>query len=694
MQSPSAGVRVRHRASRPSVSAAPGGHRHDLDGLRAIAVLLVAVYHIWVHRVSGGVDVFLVLSGFFVGGSLLRRVSAGQPPAMGSYLLRIGRRLLPPLLLVVGVALAASVLLLPSSRWGEVARQGLASIFYVENWYLVSAGRDYGAADILSSPFQHIWSLSVQGQLFVALPLLLLAVAAVAHRIAPDDVARIVLLTASVAAVASFVYAVVSVRTDQGAAYYDTLARAWEYLAGALAGAALSRSAAGEVSTRGRTMIAVAGWVGFGAILATGFAVDGLQQFPGPAALVPVGGALLLILCWRSPWAPARLLAWRPLSEAGRYAYAFYLWHWPVLVFAIEVRGRAEVGWLAGSAVLLASAALAVVTRIWVEDRKPERELGRARARRSAVTLGVAVAVVAALPLAWIVRLEVQRVTYADAAIDLDRHPGALAVAYPDVFSWDPHAGIIPQLDIADQDKPRAVADGCGNMSTEVEVCSYGDLEADRVIVMAGGSHTEQWIDAIAVEGEQSGFRVDVMIKWTCELIDGLDGVEFFTELNPECEPWSANALTELVRMQPDAVFTTWTRPSDLPEGPREAVPAAYQRAWETLSAAGITTLAIRDNPWTGTDTVGCVAENREDPSPCGVVAADFLDVEPPAPVAAPGGAPVLPVDMTDIICPDGWCPFAQGGRLVYRDQHHLSNSYALSTSPILAGRILPLLGW
>lgn len=694
MQSPSAVVRVRRRASRRPVPGATDSHRYDLDGLRAVAVLLVAVYHIWVHRVSGGVDVFLVLSGFFVGGSLLRRVSAGQPPAMGAYLLRIGRRLLPPLLLVVGVALAASVLLLPSSRWGEVARQGLASIFYVENWYLVSVGREYGAADILSSPFQHIWSLSVQGQLFVALPLLLLLVAAVARRFAPTHMPRIVLLTAAAAAVASFLYALVSVQIDQGAAYYDTFARAWEYLAGALASAVLARRTVGDASLGGRASIAVAGWVGFGAILATGFAVNGLQQFPGPAALVPVGGALLLILCWRSPWAPARLLAWRPLSEAGRYAYAFYLWHWPVLVFTIEVRGRAEVGWLAGTAVLLVSAALAVVTRIWVEDRKPAGELGVTRERRGAIKLGVAVALVAVLPLAWLVRLDVQRASYADASVDLERHPGALAVAYPDLFSWDPRAGIVPQLEIADQDKPRAVADGCGNMSTEVEVCSYGDLDADRVIVMAGGSHTEQWIDAVAVEGEQAGFRVDVMIKWTCELIDGLEGVEFFTDLNPECEPWSANALTELVRMQPDAVFTTWTRPSDQPDGPREAMPVAYQRAWDTLSVAGITTLVIRDNPWTGTDTVGCVAEHRADPSPCGVVAADFLDVEPPAPAAVPGGAPVLPVDMTDIICPDGWCPFVQGGRLVYRDQHHLSNSYALSTAPILAGRILPLLGW
>ncbi|WP_454295674.1 acyltransferase family protein [Salana multivorans] len=151
-------------------------YRHDIDGLRAVAIALVAAYHVWGHgRVSGGVDVFLMVSGFFVGGALLRRVSAGTGPRLRAYLPRLARRLLPALVITLAGVVIGTYFLLPRTEWTDVSAGVLASLTYWQNWHLAITGQMYGAADPDISPVQHIWSLSVQGQVFLLMPLLLLA---------------------------------------------------------------------------------------------------------------------------------------------------------------------------------------------------------------------------------------------------------------------------------------------------------------------------------------------------------------------------------------------------------------------------------------------------------------------------------------------------------------------------------------
>lgn len=148
--------RLRHEPS----FAASGQRvwREDLQGLRVVAILLVGVYHVWAGRVSGGVDVFLMLSGFFVGGSLWRRVSTDRPIGMRKYLLRHVRRLVPAAATVLVATAIATVVLLPVTRWADAAGQTLASLLYAENWRLVIAGSQYGAVGADQSPWQHFWS--------------------------------------------------------------------------------------------------------------------------------------------------------------------------------------------------------------------------------------------------------------------------------------------------------------------------------------------------------------------------------------------------------------------------------------------------------------------------------------------------------------------------------------------------------
>lgn len=206
----------------------------------------------------------------------------------------------------------------------------------------------------------------------------------------------------------------------------------------------------------------------------------------------------------------SRLLAWRPLAKAGGYAYSFYLWHWPVLVFMIAVRDR-PVGWLAGTAVLVLSAGLAWATKCWVEDpvrrrstvepvlssavsarAKHVRAVGRSRLDKPLAAL---VAVGLLLPTAWLGHVEVVKAQSRSISslADLEKYPGAFAVLDPGVFLIDDTIDPIPSTVAAIEDKVRAVADGCGTGvgAADVKVCSYGSLDADRVIAVVGGSHAE-----------------------------------------------------------------------------------------------------------------------------------------------------------------------------------------------------------
>ncbi|MBE3001303.1 acyltransferase, partial [Nocardiopsis sp. HNM0947] len=140
-----------------------GGYRPEIEGLRAVAVALVVVYHVWFGRVSGGVDVFLLLTGFLITGSLLRMLERDGRIAFTAFISRLARRLLPPVAVVLAAVLAATYVFLPSTRWEQTLAEVRAAALYHENWALARAAVDYLARGEAASPVQHFWSLSIQG---------------------------------------------------------------------------------------------------------------------------------------------------------------------------------------------------------------------------------------------------------------------------------------------------------------------------------------------------------------------------------------------------------------------------------------------------------------------------------------------------------------------------------------------------
>src|ERR1700734_1739704 len=229
-----------HPAQPAPDKRATGFYRHDLDGLRGIPIALVAMFHVWFGRVSGGVDVFLALSGFFFGGKILR---AALSPAVSlspmAEVVRLGRRLVPALVVVLAGCALLTILVQPQTRWETFADQSLASLGYYQNWQLANTASDYLRAGEAVSPLQHIWSMSVQGQFYVAF-LLVAGCAVLFRRPLKAHLRTMFVVLLSALTVASFVYAIFAHSDDQSIAYYDSFARAWELLLGALVGAVVA----------------------------------------------------------------------------------------------------------------------------------------------------------------------------------------------------------------------------------------------------------------------------------------------------------------------------------------------------------------------------------------------------------------------------------------------------------------------
>ncbi|WP_326548274.1 acyltransferase family protein [Mycolicibacterium sp. ND9-15] len=692
----------------PRSAIPPARVREDLDGLRGIAILLVVLYHVWFGRVSGGVDVFLVLSGFFFGGRLLRQAAGERPtePLLRA-LIRLARRLLPALVVVLAASAVLTVLVQPQTRWEAFADQSVASLFYWQNWYLADTATDYLRAGQSVSPLQHIWSMSVQGQFFIAV-LTIAALAAIASRAGNWAHRRRTVLVAvvAVATALSFWYAVVAHNLDQSHAYYDTFARAWELFAGMLAAAVVS---AVQMPWWLRTS---AGVIGLAAIFGCGILLDGAAQFPGPWALVPVGATVLLIFSGAQtaghiPW-PNRLIATPPLATLGAMAYSLYLWHWPLLIFWLAYSDQEGAGLDDGVVILLLSLALAYLTLRFVEDPLREQPSKSAGAHRLPLANRHVTAVLGGFVTLLAVAVTVSSLTWRDhlaavraKGIELQNlsvrdYPGGRALLDNDRVAKLP---MRPTLLEASDDLPATTTDGCITdfAGTDVVRCAYGDPAAPRTIALAGGSHAEHWITALDLLGRTHGFRVVTYLKMGCPLTTDDDPrIAGSLDPYPQCRTWVRDAMTALIADRPDYVFTTTTRPYT--DGPGDMVPDGYLGIWDEFSANGIAVLGLRDTPWMFRDgflftPIDCLAENG-DPESCGVPRNEALADRNPT-LAHAEAYPLLTVlDLSDAVCRPDHCRAVEGNVLVYHDAHHLSATYVRTLTDELARQISDATGW
>ncbi|MDI9918605.1 acyltransferase family protein [Rhodococcus sp. IEGM 1379] len=667
-------------------------YRQDLNGLRGLAIALVVVFHVWFGKVSGGVDVFLVLSGYFFVGSLVRRAEHSSPsPNPLPALRRVFVRLFPPIAAVAFLTAIASLLLLPRTRWADLADQLTAVLGFFQNWQLALTANDYLAADGSVSPLQHLWSMAVQGQFYLLAIVVVLTTASVVSRTRPELLRATLAAVFIVLAAGSFVYATVMSSHDQAWNYYDSAARLWEPSVGALAALMLTRWNITRVGAWPPALRTILGSAGLFSILLCGFFLDGSQQFPGPWALVPTLATIALIVSGTGggdkPWTAA-VLAHPALAWLGSFAFALYLVHWPILIFTLVVTGRPEADFFSGALIITASIAAAHALRQAVEA--PIERGNRAR-RPILLTSVISGLVIVASMFAWqgYVGSHSTGQRAADT-LDIHTHPGALALTNG---AKTPRASMVPSIFDASLDLPATTLDGCiaDFQQNNIVHCTYGDENANRTIALAGGSHSEHWITALDELGQSHGFRVDTYLKMGCPLTAG-DGPSDY----PDCVDWSNSVIDELATTATDFVFTTATRPS--PDGPGDVTPEDYVNVWRELGQHGTQVLAIRDTPWLHYDgvpyrAVDCLA-TATSPDHCALPRPDMLSDVNPASAAIADLSNVRLLDVSDGVCGPELCRVVEGNVLVYHDSHHLTASYVRTLVPELERQLGSATDW
>jgi peptidoglycan/LPS O-acetylase OafA/YrhL len=650
-------------------------YRPELQGLRAVAVTLVVVYHVWFGRVSGGVDVFFLISGFLLTGQLVRAAGRG-PLELGRRWSRTLVRLLPCAVVVLVATVVAGALLLPEGRWPQTLREVVAAALFLENWRLAADTVDYAARSAMSSPVQHFWSLSIQGQFFLVWPLLVAPVVLAARGDAARLRGRLVVVVLGVVA-ASLTYSVVLTATHQALAYVHSLTRLWEFALGGLLALTIDTVRLG-VATRVRL-----GWLGLAGLVACGAVLRGSAVFPGIAALWPTGCAALVLLAGTTGarFGPDRLLTSRALRRLGDLSYPLYLWHWPVLVFALVIEGRDRLDAADGAAVVVVSLLLAVATHHLVE--LPVRARTPEAARR-----WVAVGLAAVFLAAGLWQGDALRRAQGDGQVGDVRHPGALAL----VAGAPGPAALLPPPVAVTEDWVRIEHWDCAPMTRfPMDVCTQPVVAPERRIVVVGDSHTQQLTGALIPIAARHHWQLIAIVRGACPFSTASEVVVG----EVDCLDWNASAAAEIADLRPDAVVTLGSR--DVRAGLTERTPPGFLAQWARLGELGIPVLALRDTPRFDRSMPDCVqhaTSTGADPARCGVERAAVYTSEPPwahLPDVPPN---VRFVDLADRVCGPAFCPAVIGNVLVYLDDNHLTASYATSVADLIEGDVRSALGF
>ena len=675
------------------VPPAASTFRPDIEGLRAVAVVLVVLGHAGVPGLAGGyvgVDVFFVLSGFLITSLLLREVERTGRVSVPRFYARRAVRLLPAAVLVLLATLAGARLFLPSVRLGDHARDALAAAGYVANLRFAVEGTDYLNADRPPSPFQHFWSLAVEEQFYLVWPLLVLAAAYLARRRRPLAAVLTVLV------VVSFTLSVTETARSAPWAYFGPHTRAWELGAGALLALAAGRLARLPHAAR-----AVLGWLGLAAILAAAVRYDDATPYPGWHAAVPVAGTVALLVA-RGAGA-GRMLGRRPMQAVGKLSYGWYLWHWPVLMIGPAALGLP--GTLPQKLVLcLAALGLAWVSYRWVENPVRHHAALRRGARRGLV-LGVALSATVAAAVAVVLLLPhgvPVGARKADLRTALDRTADPAAVLARDITASHAQrelpANLTPPLSRAARDKPRLWSDGCHadlHAATAPDGCVYGDPAGTTTVVLFGDSHAGHWFPALERIALRQRWRLVSLSKSSCSAADLPIHHDTLKREYTECTSFRRSALDRIERLRPALVVVG----SSFNYDPIRPAPdltgqwrAAWDRTFDRLDRSGARVVAIADTPYMGGSVPECLAEPASGANIGRCTRTLRSSLRGPAQrrafLAYAGSGRAHIIDPTAWFCDDR-CPTVVGNVLVYRDSNHMTTAYSAALAPLLERELL-----
>ncbi len=627
--------------------------RADIDGLRAIAVGLVVLFHADIPGFDGGfvgVDVFFVISGFLITqGLLAERARSGRIDIVGFWLKR-ARRLLPAAGLMIATVVVTQLFLRSPLVWDNAIDEALAAATYWSNVQVSGVGGGYFGARVESRPLLHTWSLSVEEQFYIVWPLLFVAL----------SISRVRASRLAALAVASLIWSVGLTSVSDPDAYFSASSRAWEFLVGALV--AVRWDDLRAFLERRPGLVAPMGLAGLGVIFGAGMWLGRGQGFPWPGAVLPVAGTVAFLLTqFDRTHLTGRWLAVAPVQWLGRVSYSWYLWHWPFLVLGREWLDRDDVATSLG--LVLVALVVAYLSYRFVET--PYRH--RKASSRSGEVVGALVVPLAATLFVIAGAAGYRALVFSDPMV---------ASIEEAADGWPAHLGGCYSLEAVDFE----------------ERCVFGQPDAATTVLVIGDSHAAHWMPTFDVIGRTNELRVVALQLGSCPVLSpSLLGT------HPSCGDMRTELDAALGIIEPTLVISSSSEVYVDRESDDVATWRQNHRDFAAdMGEAGIGFLVLHDIGRWDSDPLACLLADRQDG--CGIDRATVEDNREPVAraerEALEQAGHGMVFDPLPILCDQNECrPVASNGDIVMQDSHHITRSYAVALAPELEAVVLDALG-
>jgi peptidoglycan/LPS O-acetylase OafA/YrhL len=667
----------------------------EIQVLRAVAVLLVVIYHYWPGTLTGGyvgVDAFFVISGFLITSHLFREADRTGTVKLAAFYARRARRLLPASILVLLCVALGTFLLLPSDLWTSTAHEETASGFYVQNLWLASQAVTYSASNNVASPVTHYWSLSAEEQFYLVWPGLIIISCLVARRWLRAHTTRTVGFTLLAVTAGSFLFSVWATPAYPAAAYFITATRAWEFGLGGL------------VVLLMRTWVPPLGvarllrWLGIVGLLVAAWTFSGATAFPGYAAALPVVATAAIIVAGDTGRADPSDVVFRlhPVQWLGDASYSMYLWHWPLLVFAPYLLNHTlttpEL-----LVLLLLCLVISGLSKRFVEDATRFWPRLRRSSKATLMAAGVGMVAIALVAATQVYGAGVQERRTTAMLADVSGRPCFGVPAMENRARCPDAVTALPLAGVTKADAPWEFQPGCRPIAGSVPgaaTCYWGSNgpgrpgRPSRVVALVGDSHAEHWRSALHRIAKVKNWSIIEMFAGGCPATYGRS-VEF--EGHPRdgntCRLWTTQATASLRALAPDDIITAayvrqnvFKPVSDGPDG--------FTRLWsEWLGFSRVTVL--RDIPTTNYHYgPQCLAVNVGKPLACANPRSKVLTDDAMMRAARSMHGQVNLVDLSNDFCDAKRCYAVIGGASVYYDFDHMANQFSATFALTLLRRL------